>query len=96
MATPEDVKKLAALARIAVDDASLESFAKEFDGILAYVGKIEELSVTATPDLRPPVRNVFRKDDHSDDAGVHTERLIAQFPEKEGNSLKVKQIVQYD
>jgi aspartyl-tRNA(Asn)/glutamyl-tRNA(Gln) amidotransferase subunit C len=96
MATPDEVKKLARLARIEVADAEVEKFAKEFDGILAYVGQLEKLEVSRDVDLRPAVRNVFRKDGEPHEPGMHTEKLAAQFPEREGNFLKVKQIISYE
>ena len=43
MATTEEVKKLAALARITVEDAELETFTREFDAILTYVSQLEKL-----------------------------------------------------
>lgn len=92
----DEVRKLAALARLTVSDAEVEKFAKEFDAILAYVGKLDELSVTRDPDTRPPVRNVFRKDEGAHEAGAYTTKLRDQFPEREGDSLKVKQIISYD
>lgn len=45
MATKEEVKKLAALARISIPDAELPKFTKEFDAILAYVSQLETLDV---------------------------------------------------
>ena len=45
MATVEEVKKLAALARIRMADAELEKFTKEFDAIIAYVGQLEKLKL---------------------------------------------------
>ena len=51
MATTEEVKKLAALARIRVEDAELEKFTNEFDAILAYIETISmvEMPARATP-----------------------------------------------
>ena len=45
MTTPEDVQKLAALARIEVPEAELASFTREFDAVLSYVGKLDELTL---------------------------------------------------
>jgi aspartyl-tRNA(Asn)/glutamyl-tRNA(Gln) amidotransferase subunit C len=97
MATKEDVLKLASLARVSVTDAELEQFTAEFDSILAYVGKLEEL----TADMKevhtvPAHRNVFRADGEPDAPGLHTEKLVEAFPEKEGNLLKVKQIITHE
>jgi aspartyl-tRNA(Asn)/glutamyl-tRNA(Gln) amidotransferase subunit C len=96
MERQDEVRKLAALARIEVTDEEVEKFAKEFDDILAYVGKIEGLQVSGEPDRLPRVRNVLREDARTHEAGAHTEALRNQFPDREGNSLKVKQIVSYD
>lgn len=96
MATLEDVRRLAALARIEVRDAEIEKFSKEFEGILSYVGQIEGLEVAHAADTTPPVRNVFRDDGEPHASGIHTEALTAQFPERDNDALKVKQIVNYD
>lgn len=96
MASTDDVKRLAALARIGISDAELDSFSKEFESVLAYVGQIEKLDVSAAPDLRPPLRNVLREDGEPNEPGACTEKLAAQFPEREGDYLKVKKIISYD
>lgn len=96
MATSEEVKKLAALARIEVGEAELEKFAKEFDGILAYVGQLDALTITHESGKRPQVRNVFRHDAHPHEAAAHTKALTDAFPERDGDYLKVKQIISYE
>ena len=97
MATTDDVKKLAALARIRIKDEELERFTKEFDAILAYVGQLEKLDLPA--DLKeenPPLRNVMRADGEPVPAHTYTEKLAEQFPAKEGDALVVKQIISHD
>lgn len=113
MATTEEVKKLAALARITISDEELAAFTKEFDSILAYVGQLEklELPTKAVKDgssgvtkvtlrkvgeEKPPLRNVMREDGEPHESGKYTEKLVAQFPKKDGNSLEVKQIIAQD
>ena len=97
MATANEVQKLAALARIQVDEAELEKFTKEFDAILTYVGQLETLR---TPQgeggTKPALRNVMREDGTPHTAGLYTEKLTEQFPEREGTALKVKQIISHD
>ncbi|MFZ1075490.1 MAG: Asp-tRNA(Asn)/Glu-tRNA(Gln) amidotransferase subunit GatC [Minisyncoccia bacterium] len=97
MATIEDVKKLAALARIKVEDSELEKFTKEFDAILAYVGQLEELNlpVDATKEV-PALRNVMREDGVPHKGGIYTEKLAEQFSAREGNALSVKQIISHE
>lgn len=97
MATTEEVQKLASLARIRIEDAELEKFTKEFDSILAYVGQLEKLDLP--DDLSgeiPPLHNVMREDGPAKPAGTYTEKLAAQFPEREGDLLVVKQIISND
>ena len=97
MASGEEVKKLAALARIRVSDAELEKFTKEFDAILAYVGQLDALNIdTKAPKTAPPLRNVFREDGEPHEKGAWTEKLAEQFPAREGDALSVKQIISHD
>ncbi len=97
MATTEDVRKLAALARIEIADAELEKFTSEFDAILAYVGQLEKLDLPIGAErVMPPLRNVMRADEHPYAPGTYTEKLAAQFPEREGDNLIVKQIITHE
>lgn len=95
-ATPEDVRRLASLARVSVPDEDLARFAAEFDAILAYVGKLDELDLPEQDASVPPVRNVLREDGEPYETGTWTERVVAQFPQREGDSLSVKKILSHD
>lgn len=96
MASRDDVKKLAALARISISDDALPKLAAEFESILAYVSQLDSLDVSGKKGAKPPVRNVFRADGEPHETGAYTEALAAQFPEREGDYLKVKQIISHD
>lgn len=97
MATTEEVKKLASLARIKIDGAELEKFTKEFDGILAYVGQLETLNIPKdTIGEKPPLRNVMRSDTDPYAARSFTDKIAVQFPAREGDSLVVKQIITHE
>lgn len=96
MATVDEVRKLAALARVKLDEAELARFTKEFDSILAYVGQLETLELPKEGKRVPPLHNVFREDGEPHAAGLYTEKIAAQFPAREGDSLVVKQIIQHD
>jgi aspartyl/glutamyl-tRNA(Asn/Gln) amidotransferase C subunit len=97
MATTEEVRKLAALARITVPEEDLERFTKEFDSILAYVGQLEKLELPKDlKDTKPSVRNVFREDGEPTETGTWTEKLAQAFPAREGDALSVKQIISHD
>ena len=96
MASTDDVKKLAALARIELKDAELEKFANEFEGVLAYVGQIESLKTGRTGKEAPPIRNVFREDGEPHEKGAYTKKIVEQFPDKQGDALKVAQVISYE
>jgi aspartyl-tRNA(Asn)/glutamyl-tRNA(Gln) amidotransferase subunit C len=97
MVTPEEVKKLAALARISVSDEELPRFVKEFEGILAYVGQLEKLQIDVKgTKATPALRNVMRDDGEPHAKGEWTQILAEQFPAREGDALSVKQIISHD
>jgi len=97
MATTEDVKKLAALARIRVEDSELEKFTREFDAILAYVGQLEKIKVPKNVvEEKPPLRNVMREDGSPKPPRTYTEKLAEQFPARKGDALVVKQIISHE
>ena len=96
MATTEEVKKLAALARIRIDNTELEKFTSEFDAILAYVGQLEKLELPKEGRAKPALYNVMRTDGESHETGKYTEKLVAQFPANQDNALAVKQIITHE
>ena len=96
MATIEEVKKLSALARIKIGEAELEKFTSEFDTILAYVGQLEFLQLPASSSQPSTLRNVMRKDEEPHAGGEYTQKLVEQFPQREGDALSVKQIIFHD
>ena len=96
MATREDVEKLTALSRIEVSSEEMDKFVTELDAILAYVGQLDELSVTREVDTEPLVRNVMRDDSTPHEEGLYTKKLVEAFPKKEDDYLSVKKIISYD
>ncbi|MDB5237431.1 MAG: glutamyl-tRNA(Gln) and/or aspartyl-tRNA(Asn) amidotransferase subunit [Parcubacteria group bacterium] len=91
-ATPDDVKKLAALARLSVSEEELPKFVAEFDAILEYVGQLETLDIASGGDILT-YANSFRADGIPHEKGVWTPGLVEAFPAKEGDALSVKQII---
>ncbi len=93
-ATPDDVKKLAALARLSIPEEHLSELAQEFDSILAYIGQLDGLSLDRQAGPRATdIQNVFRTDGAPHEKGLYTAALVEAFPTKEGNALSVKQII---
>ncbi len=92
-----DIKKLADLARIDMNQEEMESMAKDFDPILAYVGQVQEalksIGDTVNEKEEPLLFNVMRDDIATNNQGEFTVRILAEMPETEEGYLKVKQIL---
>jgi aspartyl-tRNA(Asn)/glutamyl-tRNA(Gln) amidotransferase subunit C len=54
----DDVAHLARLARLTLTDGELDSFARQLDAILAYVGQIQAVDVTGVEATDNPLKDV--------------------------------------
>lgn len=94
MVTKEDVQKLADLAHITVAQDELEKVASEMDATLAYVSQVTTLTgVVPQEHTKMQLRNVMRDDVVVTEKGAYTKDIVAQFPDKDGNALRVKKIL---
>jgi aspartyl/glutamyl-tRNA(Asn/Gln) amidotransferase C subunit len=89
----KDIDKLAELARLEIPQAEKEQVLKDMTSIVGYVAQISE--VVLPTDLTPEysLKNVMREDVVTTDSGAHTDALVAEMPDHEGQFLKVKQIL---
>ena len=94
MISENDIKKLADLARIDVDEKEAKDLSDDMDAILDYVGQVSRF-VPASPDEFDDnqIKNVMREDEVLNKPGSFSKEIIAEFPEKEGDYLKVKKIL---
>ena len=90
----KDIEKLAKLARIELTEEEKTKYLKEIGAILGYVDQIKG-AVSKTREERkvPEHRNVMREDSDKNQSGAYTKDLVAEFPRKEGEYLKVKKIL---
>jgi aspartyl/glutamyl-tRNA(Asn/Gln) amidotransferase C subunit len=99
MITPEEIQKLAELARIEVTEKEKADLAGDIGSILQYVDQIKAAGGNgggAGADgnrTKDPIRNAMRPDAGAHESGAHTDALVAEFPKKKGNSLEVKKIL---
>lgn len=92
MISTEEVRKLAQLARIEMGDEEIAKMVKEIDPILGYVDQIKEVAGDNERQI-PEHRNITRGDNTPNSSGENTEVITAEFPDREGNLLKVKKIL---
>ena len=97
MLSKTDVQRLADLAHLAVAPDELETVAGEMDAILGYVSEVTKLSnERVKTGEKPLLRNIMRADVVTNTPGQYTEKIAEQFPDREGDALKVKKILAND
>ena len=92
--TKDDVLYVADLARLELDEASIDKFAGQIGTILDYVAK---LNAVDTEGIRPTshaisLTNAFRKDEQKEH--LEREKALANAPEKEEGSFIVPKIIE--
>lgn len=95
--TKEEILHLGTLSRIKLSDQEAEKLHTEIEAILEYVSVVND--IVAEDDLTKvvgPVHNVFREDEVTNEPGEYTDALIKAFPDKQGQHLKVKKILNSD
>ena len=93
MISKEEVKKLAELSRININDAEAEKIGGEIEEILEYVGTVQKVASNEKEGIEfGAVHNVMREDEVKD-SGKYREELIAEFPESKDDYLKVRKIL---
>lgn len=93
----EDVEALAALARIELTDAEIETFSKEFDDILLYVDRVKGLAEGTVKEPQVGVlSNVFREDTDPHPPDRYTEDVLASAPLLQDRYIRVKKIIGQD
>lgn len=92
----EEIKRLAEMARLDIDDSEIKEISDTFGSILDYVGQIQEVSdgslKSEEPDEFIPF-NITREDVVMQNNPKSRENIIKQFPDKDNDFLKVKQIL---
>lgn len=93
MISKDDVKKLAILSRLEISDSELESVSKEIDSILEYVSSIDSAIAGNEQIDAPKIYNNLREDELPNETGKDTETLLNSAPKRDGNFVKVKQVL---
>lgn len=91
------IQHLGTLSRIKLGDDEVEKLAGEISSILDYVSTIDEVVKEGSLIKEVGVvHNVFREDEVTNEPGSFTEDILNEMPEKEGQYLKVKKILNQD
>jgi aspartyl-tRNA(Asn)/glutamyl-tRNA(Gln) amidotransferase subunit C len=91
--TDDEVRHVARLARLALDDGEVESLRSQLSDILAYAEKVSEVAASDVPPTSHayPLRNVLRVDIPR--ASLPVALAISPAPEPEDDRFRVPRIV---
>ena len=89
----DEVKKVAHLARLELNDSEVDNHAKQLDKILEYINQLEKIDTKNVPCTTRAIEviNAFRKDENKDYS--HTEKLLDLAPSREDKFFKVPKII---
>ena len=88
----KDVENLAEMSKIELTDSEKQQILKDMDGILGYVKQVEEVQVPDTK-MEYTHRNIWREDDSERSAEFSADLIKGQFPDKDGDYVKVKKVL---
>lgn len=91
--SPEEVAKVAKLARLDLSDEKIELFTGQLDDILNYMDKLNELDTSEVEPMFSPVQHttVLRADEARKD--YTRDEVLANAPEQDGQFFIVPRIV---
>ncbi len=92
--TPEEVKRVATLARLQLSPEEEELLTEQLDKILQYMAKLDRLDTDKVEPLAHAVDivNAFREDKITNQP--NTKDLLANTPAREKNFFKVPKIIE--
>jgi len=93
MISREEVKKMAELSLLAVEEEELDKLTGEIDAILGYVSEIDTIASVQTLREKPELYNVMRDDEVTNEENEYTARIMAEVPNHDGTFVKVKKIL---
>ncbi len=91
--TEADVRKVATLARLSLDETHVALFAGQLEAILGYVKKIEQVDVTGIEPLAHalPIHNILREDVPG--PALPLEKVLQNAPDTDGAFFKVPKVI---
>ena len=91
--TKEEVKKVAHLARLELNEEEINNHVEQLEKILEYIKQLESIDTKNVPGTTRAIEvtNIFRKDEKKN--SDCTEELLELGPSKEGKYFKVPKII---
>lgn len=89
----DEILKVAALARLDLDDAAIEPFAEQISTILDYVDTLNNVDTEGVPGTSHAISltNAFREDEPHEH--LDRDRALKNAPEKEDGTFTVPRVI---
>ncbi|MFK7903459.1 MAG: Asp-tRNA(Asn)/Glu-tRNA(Gln) amidotransferase subunit GatC [Nitratireductor sp.] len=88
------VKRVAKLARIAVDDAQAEKMQGELNNIIGFVEQLNDVNVDGVEPMTSVVETTMRRRDDIVNDGNKVEDIVANAPVTEDSFFTVPKVVE--
>ena len=91
--TPETVRQVAKLARLALDEQHVQKYATQLESILGYVDQIRRADVSGVEPMAHavPLHNVLRDD--VPQPALPLEKVLQNAPDTDGPFFKVPKVI---
>jgi aspartyl-tRNA(Asn)/glutamyl-tRNA(Gln) amidotransferase subunit C len=91
--TLDDVRHVAKLARLSIDESMLQKFTGQLEHILEYVDKLRSLDVQGVEPMAHalPLHNVLRED--VVEPSLPIDKVLQNAPETDGRFFKVPKVI---
>jgi aspartyl-tRNA(Asn)/glutamyl-tRNA(Gln) amidotransferase subunit C len=90
----DTVRRIARLARIALEETGVEPMMNELNGILAWVEQLKEVDVTGVPPLTSVVEQRLKTRDDVVTEGGNADALMGNAPKGEDHFFVVPKVVE--
>ncbi len=95
MLTKEEIKHIAELARLDLNEEELKMYGEQLSSVLKYIEQLQEVN---TEDIEPTAQvtgleNVLREDEVEDWSEPEKYNAISQAPSLEKKQIKVKRVL---
>ena len=91
--TLEQVRRVAQLARLAIDDAQAERYRPQLGAVLGYMDRLREVDVAGVEPMVSPDEATNRLGGDDPEAGLSNEALRAMAPQSEGAFVRVPKVL---
>jgi aspartyl-tRNA(Asn)/glutamyl-tRNA(Gln) amidotransferase subunit C len=92
--TEDQARKVAHLARIAVDDAALPALARELNGILHFMEQLSEVDVTGVEPMTGVTPMHLKRRQDAVTAGGMADKILSNAPDAREGFFAVPKVVE--